>query len=64
MYIKFSNEGNSPSKRFKKPSSRPKISPNNIEYFVTAQSAEAVEYSDCISTEGKDSPNEFPVYDN
>ena len=28
-----------------------------------AQSAEAAEYTDCISAEGKDSPNEFLGYD-
>ena len=28
-----------------------------------AQSARAVEYTDCISEEGKDTPNECPGYD-
>ena len=28
-----------------------------------AQSAAAVEYTDCISAEGLNSPNESPVYD-
>ena len=33
-------------------------------YFANmAQLAEAVEYTDCISAEGKDSTNECPVYD-
>ena len=28
-----------------------------------AQSAEAVEYTDCFSAEGEESPNECPGYD-
>ena len=27
------------------------------------QSAGAVEYTDCITAEGQDSPNEYPAYD-
>ena len=31
--------------------------------FVLAQSAEAVEHTDCISAKGKDSPSECLLYD-
>ena len=31
--------------------------------MIVAQSAGAVEYTDCISAVGQDSPNECPIYD-
>ena len=35
----------------------------DVHQKLLAQSAEAVEYSDCISTEEQNSPNECPKYD-
>ena len=31
--------------------------------YTTSQSAEAVEYTNCISADSKTPPNECPVYD-